>query len=48
MSMPGGDFTTFHLVCHGEARVHMPGDMPPVAMRADACARQMKIHLLER
>ncbi|MDX9768172.1 MAG: AraC family transcriptional regulator [Ectothiorhodospiraceae bacterium] len=35
MSTPGGgDLATFHLVCHGEAWVHMPGDTPPVAMCA--------------
>lgn len=35
MSTPGGsDATTFHLVCHGEAWVHMSDDSEPILMRA--------------
>ncbi len=35
MSTPGGsEATTFHLVCHGEAWIHMPGASQPVQMRA--------------
>lgn len=34
MSTPGGDATTFHLVCNGEAWVHMPGQPQPVKMLA--------------
>ncbi|MFZ2303002.1 MAG: AraC family transcriptional regulator [Gallionella sp.] len=34
MFTPGGDAVAFHLVCHGEAWVHMPGHARPVQMRA--------------
>jgi AraC-like DNA-binding protein len=34
MSTPGGDATTFHLVCNGEAWIHMPGQLQPVKMTA--------------
>lgn len=35
MSTPGGsDATTFHLVCHGEAWVHMPQQAEPVLLLA--------------
>ncbi len=34
MSTPGGDATTFHLVCHGEAWIHLPGEAKPIPMRA--------------
>ncbi len=35
MSTPGGsDATTFHLLCHGEAWIHMPGQTKPTQMRA--------------
>ncbi len=35
MSTPGGsDATTFHLLCHGEAWIHMPDQAQPTQMRA--------------
>lgn len=35
MSTPGGsDATTFHLLCHGEAWIHMPNQSKPTQMRA--------------
>lgn len=34
MFTPGGDAATFHLVCHGEAWVHMPGRTQPTRMHA--------------
>jgi AraC family transcriptional activator of mtrCDE len=34
MSTPGGDAMTFHLVCNGEAWVHMPSQSLPVKMLA--------------
>jgi len=35
MSTPGGsDATTFHLLCHGEAWIHMPSHSKPARMRA--------------
>lgn len=34
MSSTGGDATTFHLVCHGEAWIHMPGHEQPARMSA--------------
>lgn len=34
MSTPGGDATTFHLVCNGEAWIHMPGMAQSVKMTA--------------
>lgn len=35
MSTPGGsDATTFHLLCHGEAWIHMPNQFKPTQMRA--------------
>lgn len=35
MSTPGGsDATTFHLLCHGEAWIHMPHQKMPTQMRA--------------
>lgn len=35
MSTPGGsDSTTFHLLCHGEAWIHMPNQIEPNQMRA--------------
>ncbi|MDO8270628.1 MAG: AraC family transcriptional regulator [Gammaproteobacteria bacterium] len=34
MSSPGGDATTFHLVCHGEAWIHMPGHEQPARVSA--------------
>jgi len=34
MSTPGGDATTFHLVCNGEAWVHMPNYDTPILMHA--------------
>lgn len=32
MSTPGGDATTFHLVCNGEAWIHMPNHDTPIQM----------------
>lgn len=34
MPTPGGDATTFHLVCHGKAWVHLPDHAEPIALRA--------------
>ncbi len=34
LSTPGGDATTFHLVCHGEAWIHLPNQAEPTLMRA--------------
>jgi len=34
MSTPGGDATTFHLVCHGEAWVHMSNQAEPTQLFA--------------
>jgi len=34
MSTPGGDATTFHLVCHGKAWVHMPNQAEPTQLIA--------------
>jgi len=35
MSTPGGsDATTFHLLCHGEAWIHMPNQSNPTQMRS--------------
>ena len=33
LAIPGGDATTFHLVCHGEAWIHLPNHAEPVPMR---------------
>ncbi len=34
MATSGGDATTFHLVCHGEAWIHLPHQAQPIPMRA--------------
>ncbi len=34
MSTPGGDATMFHLVCHGTAWIHLPGEAEPIPMGA--------------
>ncbi len=34
MATLGGDATTFHLVCHGEAWMHLPDHAEPIPMRA--------------
>jgi AraC family transcriptional activator of mtrCDE len=34
MATPGGDATMFHLVCHGEAWIHLPDQAEPIPMRA--------------
>lgn len=34
MATAGGDATTFHLVCHGEAWIHLPSHTKPIPMRA--------------
>lgn len=33
MATVGGDATTFHLVCHGEAWIHLPNRAEPISMR---------------
>jgi AraC-like DNA-binding protein len=34
MATAGGDATTIHLVCHGEAWIHLPNHAEPILMRA--------------
>ena len=34
MATTGGDAATFHLVCHGEAWIHLPNQTEPIPMRA--------------
>lgn len=34
LATAGGDAATFHLVCHGEAWIHMPKQAKPILMRA--------------
>lgn len=34
MATNGGDAATFHLVCHGEAWIHLPNQTEPIPMRA--------------
>ena len=34
LATSGGDATTFHLVCHGEAWIHLPNQAEPIPMRA--------------